>query len=120
MEPPSLKSLGMTYAVGTVGHLENLTNHPSRTAMDSTQIISPSHSPLPRFIPRPEEKLSSSDAVCLHELFEAQVDLRPHSPALIYENEIVSYRELDCLANQLAHYLRLSGIGPGKLVGLYF
>src|SRR4051812_8723440 len=57
---------------------------------------------------------------CLHALFEAQVDLRPNAAALICENRVLSYSELDSKANQLAHCLNLYGVGPGKLVALYF
>ena len=42
---------------------------------------------------------------CIHELFEEQVKLHPDAVALIFENEELSYQELNQKANQLAHYL---------------
>ena len=57
---------------------------------------------------------------CLHELFEAQVDLRPEASALICGAETLSYQELEARSNRLARYLRLHGAVPGKFVGLYF
>jgi non-ribosomal peptide synthetase component F len=54
----------------------------------------------------------------VHELFEAQAELRPESVALVFDNSQLTYRELNEQANQLAHYLRERGVGPDTLVGL--
>ncbi len=55
----------------------------------------------------------------VHGLFEEQADQRPTATALVFGDEQISYQELDERANQLAHYLRSLGVGPGELVGLY-
>ena len=55
---------------------------------------------------------------CLHELFEAQAARTPERPALRFEEQELSYRELNEQTNQLAHYLRRLGVGPDSLVGL--
>ena len=55
---------------------------------------------------------------CLHQLFEAQVERTPDAVAVVYEDQRLTYRELDRRANQLAHYLRARGVGPEVLVGL--
>jgi amino acid adenylation domain-containing protein/FkbM family methyltransferase len=55
---------------------------------------------------------------CIHELFEAQVELRAEATALRFEEQAVSYRELNERANRLAHYLRERGVGPEVLVGI--
>ncbi|HEU4834641.1 MAG TPA: amino acid adenylation domain-containing protein, partial [Pyrinomonadaceae bacterium] len=55
---------------------------------------------------------------CIHQLFEAQVERNPAAVALIFEDRRLSYRELNCRANQLAHYLRSLGVGPEVCVGL--
>jgi amino acid adenylation domain-containing protein len=57
--------------------------------------------------------------ICLHELFERQVEWTPQAIALIFNHERLTYRELNSRANQLAHHLRMVGIGPGSLVGIY-
>ncbi|HWS86559.1 MAG TPA: amino acid adenylation domain-containing protein [Pyrinomonadaceae bacterium] len=57
-------------------------------------------------------------AGCLHELFEQQAQRTPAAPALSFEGEELSYAELDARANQLAHYLRESGVGPEVMVGM--
>ncbi|GAA6615349.1 amino acid adenylation domain-containing protein [Scytonema sp. NUACC26] len=55
---------------------------------------------------------------CIHQLFEKQVELTPNAVALVYQNEQLSYRELNTRANQLAHYLQSLGVGPEVLVGI--
>ena len=54
----------------------------------------------------------------LHRLFERVVDRRPDDVALLFEEQQVTYRELDLRANRLAHLLARRGVGPDSLVGL--
>ena len=56
---------------------------------------------------------------CLHQLFEAQVARTPDALALRYEDEHLTYRELNHRANQVAHHLQTMGVGAEVLVGLY-
>ncbi|MGB0128429.1 MAG: condensation domain-containing protein, partial [Rhodocyclaceae bacterium] len=55
----------------------------------------------------------------VHGLFEAQVQRTPEAPALQFEGEVLSYRELNTRANRLAHHLRSLGVGRGALVGVW-
>ncbi|HVS00139.1 MAG TPA: amino acid adenylation domain-containing protein [Thermoanaerobaculia bacterium] len=58
---------------------------------------------------------------CLHEMFEAQVDRTPDEVALVAGvagEDSLTYRELDRLANLVAHRLRRLGVGPDVTVGL--
>jgi amino acid adenylation domain-containing protein len=55
---------------------------------------------------------------CIHELFEAQVERSPDTVAVVFENEQLTYRELNGKANQVAHYLQAQGVGPEVLVGI--
>ncbi|MGZ4164544.1 MAG: condensation domain-containing protein, partial [Tumebacillaceae bacterium] len=43
---------------------------------------------------------------CLHELFEEQVEKQPDALAVIFEEDRLTYAELNARVNQLAHYLR--------------
>ena len=54
----------------------------------------------------------------VHELFAAQAEQTPAAPALIYEDEQLSYNELNVRANQLAHYLKELKVGAETIVGL--
>jgi amino acid adenylation domain-containing protein/non-ribosomal peptide synthase protein (TIGR01720 family) len=55
---------------------------------------------------------------CIHELFAAQVESTPDAVAVVYENQQLTYRELNAKANQLAHYLHSLGVKPEVLVGI--
>src|SRR4051812_19930169 len=55
----------------------------------------------------------------LHQLFEAQVDKAPDQTAIVCGPVTLTYRELDQVANQLAHSLRESGVGPETCVGFW-
>ncbi|MBY7142455.1 amino acid adenylation domain-containing protein [Virgibacillus sp. NKC19-3] len=59
------------------------------------------------------------EKTCIHELIEEQVKSTPLNTAVIYENEELTYKELNERANQLGHYLRKSGVTRGQAVGIY-
>jgi len=56
---------------------------------------------------------------CVHQLFEEQVARTPNAIAVKFQEERLTYRELNERANQLAHYLRRLGVGPETRVGIY-
>ncbi|WP_289355733.1 non-ribosomal peptide synthetase [Paenibacillus sp. S-12] len=49
---------------------------------------------------------------CIHHLFEQQVERTPALPALRYEEQVLTYAELNAEANRLARYLQRKGVGP--------
>ncbi|MFL5746551.1 MAG: amino acid adenylation domain-containing protein [Niastella sp.] len=52
-------------------------------------------------------------------LFEEQVERTPEHIALVFEDQVMTYRELNERANQLAHYLRKKHlITPDDLIGI--
>ena len=57
--------------------------------------------------------------VCAHQLFEAQVEAKPDAVAVVFEDERLSYSELNVRANKLAHHLRDLGVGAGDVVGIF-
>ena len=56
--------------------------------------------------------------ICLHQLFEQQVERTPDALALTFEDQHLTYAELNRRANQLAHYLQSQGIGVEDRVGV--
>ncbi len=54
----------------------------------------------------------------VHHVIEAQVERTPDKIAAIFENQQMTYRELNRRANQLAHTLIRYGVGADMLVGL--
>ncbi len=55
---------------------------------------------------------------CIHEVFESQVRRKPDAIAVVSEDQVLRYRELDARAEHLAGHLRLLGVGPEVRVGL--
>ena len=55
---------------------------------------------------------------CIHTLFEAQAQQTPESVAVVCGPDKTTYAQLNERANQLAHYLQRSGVGPDVPVGL--
>jgi len=54
----------------------------------------------------------------LHTLIAAQVERTPETIALRFEDQTLSYQQLNAQANQLAHYLQRQGIQPDTPVGI--
>ena len=57
--------------------------------------------------------------LCVHELFDLQVERSPNALAVVFDGQQLTYKELNVQANQLAHYLMAERqVAPGSLVGL--
>ncbi|HEY6804819.1 MAG TPA: amino acid adenylation domain-containing protein [Pyrinomonadaceae bacterium] len=54
----------------------------------------------------------------IHRLFEHQVERTPDALAAVFQNEQVTFGELNHRANQLASYLTDNGVGPETPVGI--
>ena len=59
-----------------------------------------------------------SDTSPVHQLIERQAEATPEATALIFDDQSLSYAELNTRANQLAHYLIGLGIQPETRVGI--
>lgn len=57
---------------------------------------------------------------CIHELFEEQAEYHPEAIALVFEEEQITYGEVNQRANRLAQYLRGLHIGMEDMVGVCF
>ncbi|MGY3533172.1 amino acid adenylation domain-containing protein [Bradyrhizobium sp. USDA 4452] len=56
--------------------------------------------------------------LCIHQLFEAQVQKAPQAVAVVHEKERLSYGELNARANRLAHQLIERGVKPDQPVAI--
>lgn len=55
---------------------------------------------------------------CIHHIFERVAACCPDAVAVKCEHETLTYHELNCRANRVAHYLQRLNVGPEKLVGV--
>ena len=62
--------------------------------------------------------LSNFQDISIHQLVEFQVLQTPDAVAVIFDQEQLTYRELNEKANQLAHHLQTLNVGPEVLVGV--
>jgi amino acid adenylation domain len=65
-----------------------------------------------------ETEASYPSSSLIHELFELQVSRTPDALAVQFGDRSLSYAELNRKANQLAHLLVCSGVGPDTLVAI--
>ena len=65
-----------------------------------------------------DTKVNYPKEKCIHQLFEEQVVKRPDSVAVVFEEEELTYRQLNEKSNQLASYLQKKGVKPESLVGI--
>ena len=63
--------------------------------------------------------VAHTGSALIHEVFEDHAARTPDAPAVVFEEERLTYGELDARANQLAHHLRALGVGPEVVVGIY-
>ncbi len=81
---------------------------------------------LPLLTPQEQTQLLASQSInadypaelCLHHLFEQQVQKTPDAVALVFENQQLTYAQLNIKANQLAHYLQNQGVKSDTLIGI--
>ncbi|WP_143749537.1 non-ribosomal peptide synthetase, partial [Caballeronia arvi] len=56
--------------------------------------------------------------LCMHQLFEQQVQRTPDAIALVFEDDSLTYAQLNARANRLAHHLIALGVRPEDRVAL--
>lgn len=56
---------------------------------------------------------------CVHELFERQVERTPENIAVEFDDQRLTFSELNGRANRFAHYLRDLRVGPETVVALF-
>jgi len=66
-----------------------------------------------------DNRVDQHNDLCIHQLFETQVERTPDAIAVVFQDEQLTYEQLNHRANQLAHHLRTLGVGPEIPVGIY-
>ncbi|NOQ28132.1 MAG: amino acid adenylation domain-containing protein, partial [Bacteroidales bacterium] len=56
----------------------------------------------------------------IHQFIEEQATVNPDNISIVFEENQISYSELNRKANQLAHYLRRKGVDKNSIVSLFF
>lgn len=59
-----------------------------------------------------------SHALCVPQLIATQASAMPKAVALVMNDQVLTYEELNQRANQVAHFLLAHGVAPQMLVGL--
>lgn len=91
------------------------------TAISELEILSDRdrHQILVEFNQSPVSNPKFPDDQCIHQLFEQQAEQTPDRIAIVFENQQLTYQELNKKANCLAHHLQHWGVGPEVVVALY-
>ncbi|MGZ6503233.1 MAG: non-ribosomal peptide synthetase, partial [Tumebacillaceae bacterium] len=101
-------------------HLEHLVqdivNHPDRTLSELQLLTEEERHQI--VFDWNDTTVEYPQDVCLHQLFEQQVERTPDAVAVVFEEQELTYRELNEQANRLAHYLQKQQVGPEVLVGV--
>lgn len=58
------------------------------------------------------------DQTTVHRLFEERAEQQPYAPAATFQDQMLSYAQLNARANQVAHALRRLGVGRNVAVGI--
>ncbi|MEH2438441.1 MAG: amino acid adenylation domain-containing protein [Nostoc sp.] len=86
-----------------------LSNLPLLSAADCQDLLE---------LSRNQSLIPSQSEQCIHQLFEKQVEQTPDAIAVVFQNQHLTYTELNQQANQLAHHLKTRKVGPEVLVGI--
>ncbi|MEH1980819.1 MAG: amino acid adenylation domain-containing protein [Nostoc sp.] len=96
--------------------LEGITINPHRTAGE-LPLLTPSEQDL-LLVKWNDNSPAHLINRCIHQLFEEQVKKTPQALAVVYENQQLTYEELNQQANKIAHYLQRFGVKPDVPVGI--
>ncbi|OUJ73687.1 non-ribosomal peptide synthetase [Hymenobacter crusticola] len=99
--------LALLHSVVQQPHL-SIATLPMLTATEEHELLNVFNTP--PVMPTPSQSIVA--------LFEAQVASTPHALAIAFEQQQITYQELNTRANQLAHYLRGQGVRAETLVPL--
>ncbi len=97
--------------------LESIVNQPERRLSEFSVLTEAAQHEMLVEWNRTEAEYPSTK--CINELIEAQVELTPQAIAVRFDEETITYKELNRRANRVARKLRYMGITPGVRVGVF-
>ncbi|WP_189457513.1 amino acid adenylation domain-containing protein, partial [Aquimarina muelleri] len=116
----NMSSLGAEKVTMIKGHfnkvLDQLLNLPDAAVVSEVNILSDKENELLEIFNETSVAYPKDKTVI--DLFTQHVINTPDAIAVVYENEELSYKELDKRSNQLARYLQEQGVVPNTLVGI--
>ncbi|HEY9694282.1 MAG TPA: amino acid adenylation domain-containing protein [Oculatellaceae cyanobacterium] len=65
-----------------------------------------------------DRQVNHQQNCCIHQLFEKQVSQTPDAIAVLFNNQQLTYRELNIRSNQVAYYLQKLGVSAEVIVGI--
>jgi amino acid adenylation domain-containing protein len=95
--------------------LEGIVANPDRPISRLSLLASPE---LHRMLVEWNDTTTELPQLCVHRMFEQQVQRTPAAVALVLNDEALTYSELNARANRLARVLRARGVGPNAMVVL--
>ena len=110
------KAARMVEMVEQLQHLLTQVAANPNEAITQLSLVTPAARPV---LPDPFAVLDDKWEGAVHTLFAEQAQRVPQNVAVTDDDDTWTYRELDERSNQLAHYLRASGIQAGDLVAIY-
>ncbi|MCC5658364.1 amino acid adenylation domain-containing protein [Nostoc sp. XA010] len=96
--------------------LESIVSNPEQ-CISQLQLLTPSE--IQQLLIRwNDTKTDYPQHKCIHQFFEEQVEKTPDAVAVAFENQKLTYQELNNRANQLARYLHKLSVKPEDIVGV--
>ncbi|MBD2682799.1 amino acid adenylation domain-containing protein [Nostoc paludosum FACHB-159] len=96
--------------------LENIVNYPQQKISELSLLTTAERHQLLVEWNQTEAKYPQDK--CIHELFAERVRQTPDAVAVVFQEQQLTYEELNARANQLAHHLQTQGVEPEVLVGI--
>ncbi|MDJ0579750.1 amino acid adenylation domain-containing protein [Crocosphaera sp.] len=97
--------------------LQGFFEHPNSNLIDLPILTEAEKNQLLLEWNKPQTKIGKD--VYIYDLFKEQVKQNPHAVAVTFENQSLTYQELNQKANCLAHYLQSLGVGSDVCVGIF-
>ncbi|MEQ9237073.1 non-ribosomal peptide synthetase family protein [Coleofasciculus sp. E2-BRE-01] len=96
--------------------VDSATNHPEATISELNILSDRARNQL--LVEFNQTQADYPQDKCIHHLIEEQAERTPNSIAVAFEDQQLTYAQLNQKANQLAHYLQQLGVKPDVLVGI--